>query len=449
MKPLHLRKTILEILLQIEKGGSYSHLLINKVLKENNFSTKDEALLTQIVYGTIERQLTLEYYLEPFLQGNKKVQPWVYTLLKMSVYQMVYLDKIPAHAIIHEAVEIAKERGHRGVQGFVNGVLRNVQRKGVADFSDIKDPIEKLSIQTSHPYWLIERWIEQYGIELTEKVCLSNLERKPITVRVQPMKISREEAIAALENDDFTVKPSPFSKQGIIIEKGNILSNNLFEEGKLTIQDQSSMLVAEILRPEPGMTVLDACSAPGGKATHLAEKMGNTGVVHAHDVNDKKIKLINEKAATLDLTIIDAEKSDARKLQEKYELASFDRILVDAPCSGLGVISSKPEIKYEKTVEDIHNLQVIQLDILEHVAELLKADGMMVYSTCTIEREENEQVVERFLEKNSNFKLDETFFKELPEELDTSIGITPFGLQIFPHTHQTDGFFITRLKKVQ
>ncbi|MHA6251345.1 16S rRNA (cytosine(967)-C(5))-methyltransferase RsmB [Oceanobacillus sp. CAU 1775] len=448
MKPLRLRNTILELLLQIEKGGSYSHLVINKVINEKNFSTKDEALLTQVVYGTTERKLTLEYYLSHFLNEKKKIEPWVYTLLKMSVYQMVYLDKIPAHAIIHEAVEIAKERGHRGVQGFVNGVLRNIQRNGVPDFSDIKDPIEKLSIQTSHPYWLIERWIEQYGREVTEKICLANLEIKPITVRVQPLKLSREEAITKLEAEGYSVRASDFSKQGIIIEKGNILSSNLFQEGKLTIQDQSSMLVSEILNPMPGMTVLDACSAPGGKATHLAEQMENVGIIHAHDLNEKKIKQIDDKASTLNLTIIDAEKADARKLKEKYDVASFDRILVDAPCSGLGVIRSKPEIKYEKKLEDIMNLQVIQLNILEEVADLLKEDGRMVYSTCTIEKAENEEVVKRFLEKNTNFVVDETFFDELPDVFENSIGVTPYGLQIFPYTNQTDGFFLTRFKKI-
>lgn len=449
MKTAQLRMLILELLLRIEKDRSFSHLLINREIQKSNLTTKDEALLTQIVYGTLERKLTLDYYLSSYVDPTKKLDLWVKVLLRMSVYQMIFLDKIPDHAIIHEAVEIAKQKGHRGTQGFINGVLRNVQRKGVRDISEISDPVERLSIETSHPLWLVKRWIEQYGFQTTQEICLANLEEKPISLRIQPLRIARGEAIQYLENEGFQVKPSIFSEQGIIIEKGNILTNNLFKQGMLTIQDQSSMLVAEVLKPEPGMTVLDACSAPGGKATHIAEKMKNDGIVYAHDLHKKKVNLIEEKQRNLQLSIIEATAYDARKLQDKYKNTSFDRILVDAPCSGLGVITSKPEIKYEKTAEDIERLQSVQSDILNHAAQLLKDDGLLVYSTCTIEKTENEEVIHQFLEKNPEFIVDTSFFNELPEVLQSSIGITEFGVQLFPQSFKTDGFFLTRLKKVK
>lgn len=447
MKTTKLRNLILELLVRIEKDHGFSHLLINQEIKKNELNPKDEALLTQIVYGTLERKMTLDYYLSKYVDPNKKIDDWVRMLLRMSVYQMVYLDKIPDHAVIHEAVEIAKKKGHRGIQGFVNGVLRNIQRNGVRDLAEIKDPLKRLSVETSHPKWLVNRWIQQYGFQTAEAICRANLKEKLMSVRIQPLKISREEAMAELEQEGFTVKPSLFSKQGIQIEKGNVLSSKLFTEGKLTIQDESSMLVAEMLKPEPGMDVLDSCSAPGGKATHIAEKMLNEGIVYAHDLHKKKVKLIEEKQRTLGLSIIHATAHDARKLKEKYAEASFDRILVDAPCSGLGVINSKPEIKYEKSEQDIERLHIIQLDILNHVADLLKDDGLFVYSTCTIEKMENEQVVKSFLKENPAFTVDGDFFKELPEELQSSIGITEYGFQLFPQSFGTDGFFLTRLKK--
>lgn len=448
MKALQLRKTALDLLIRVDKDSGFSHLLLNREINTKRLDTKDEALLTQIVYGTLERKLTLDYYLTNFIKQKNKIEPWIHMLLRMSVYQMVYLDKVPSHAIIHEAVEIAKEKGHKGIQGFVNGVLRNIQRQGVPDLSEIKDPMERISIETSHPLWLVERWSANYGIEIAEAICKANLTKQPMSIRIQALKTSREQIMQELEDEGFVVTPSEFSQQGIIIEKGNILRSDLFHNGLVTIQDQSSMLVGEILKPESGMTVLDSCSAPGGKATHIAEKMENIGIIRAHDIHKKKTKLISEKAATLGLTIIDAEQGDARKLKEQYEAVSFDRILVDAPCSGLGVINSKPEIKYEKTLEDIEKLHKIQLDILNNVSELLKPDGLMVYSTCTIEKQENEEVVKQFLKENPNFTVDDSFLTELPMNLETSKGVSAYGIQLFPQTHQTDGFFMTRLKKV-
>lgn len=449
MEKKQLRMLILELLVRIEKDQSYSHLLINKEIKRNDLAPKDEALLTQIVYGTLERKMTLDYYLSSFVQSNKKLEPWVKMLLRMSIYQMVFLDKIPDHAIIHEAVEIAKKKGHRGIQSFVNAVLRNVQRKGVRKTEEISDPLERLAIETSHPLWLVKRWTGFYGYETTKDICHANLKKKPLSVRIQPLKITLEEAIAHLKQEGFQVKPSIFSDQGLVIEKGNILMSSLMEQGMLTIQDQSSMLATEILQPEPGMTVLDACSAPGGKATHIAEKMADEGLIYAHDLHKKKVKLIEEKQKSLGLTIIHASHHDARKLKELYADETFDRILVDAPCSGLGVISGKPEIKYTKTKEDVERLHSIQMDILNHVKDLLKPNGRIVYSTCTIDKKENEQVIEKFLAMNPQFAVDTCFLQELPEVLRSSMGATEFGLQLFPQHFGTDGFFLTRLRKNQ
>jgi len=442
-----LRNTVLDLLIRIEKDSAFSHLLIDNEIKSRRISPKDEGLLTEIVYGTLQRKITLDYYLDHFIR-DKKLDGWVRTLLRMSIYQMIYLDKVPDHAIIHEAVEIAKQRGHKGISSLVNGVLRNFQRSELPDTGKIDNPTKRLSVETSHPEWVVGRWLAAYGYETTKEMCEANLTKKAISIRVQPMKISREKAMDTLQEQGFKVKESSFSPQGIIIEKGNILNTELFKNGFVTIQDQSSMLVGEMLEAESGMHVLDGCSAPGGKATHIAEKMQNEGVIHAYDLHKKKIKLIRDKAEQLNLTIINANVFDARKLGERHPPDSFDRILIDAPCSGLGVIRGKPEVKYHKKEADIERLSEIQSDILKHIAPLLKINGLLVYSTCTVDPAENETVVKRFLANNTNFQIDEQFFDTLPTMLKDSPGITNYGLQLFPQTYQTDGFFLTRLKKI-
>jgi 16S rRNA (cytosine967-C5)-methyltransferase len=442
-----LRNSILEILIRIEKDTGYSHLLIDQEIRSRNIPLKDQGLLTEIVYGTLQHKIRLDYYLEHFIDKKKKLDLWVRVLLRMSLYQMVFLDRIPDHAIIHEAVEIAKSRGHKGISSLVNGVLRTAQRKGVPSIDQIEDNTKRLAVETSHPDWLVRRWIKAYGYETTAEMCRANTAHKPLSVRVQPIKISREEAIHKLTEQGYQVRTSSFSGQGIIIDKGNILHSDLFKQGFVTIQDQSSMLVAEMLKVSPEMQVLDACSAPGGKVTHIAEKMENKGSIHAYDLHKKKIKLIDRKAGDLQLNIINAEARDARKLQEVHQQESFDRILVDAPCSGLGVIRGKPEIRYHKEENDIRRLADIQLDILEAVAPLLKQNGLLVYSTCTVDKEENEEVVKKFLNNNTDFIIDENFFEELPSMLKTSIGISDYGLQLFPQLFDTDGFYLTRLMK--
>ncbi|MGJ9458808.1 16S rRNA (cytosine(967)-C(5))-methyltransferase RsmB [Oceanobacillus sp. CF4.6] len=443
-----LRNTILDMLLRIEKDSGFSHLLINNEIKSKRIPEKDEGLMTEIVYGTLQRKITLDYYLDRFVKNNKKMDQWVRMLLRMSLYQMVYLDKVPDHAIIHEAVEIAKQRGHKGISSLVNGVLRSAQRSGVPDTATIENPAKRLSVETSHPEWLVDRWIANYGYETAKAMCEANITRKLSSIRVQPMKITREKAIQLLTEQGFEVSKSAFSLQGIIVDKGNILNTALFRDGYVTIQDQSSMLVGEMLDAKPGMHILDGCSAPGGKVTHIAEKMQNEGMIHAYDLHSKKIKQVDDKAALLNLSIIDANPGDARELGKLHEKESFDRILIDAPCSGLGVIRGKPEIKYDKKEEDIQRLSVIQLDILENVAPLLKSNGLLIYSTCTVDVEENENVVKRFLANHLDFQVDEEFFETLPSDLKDSRGITENGLQLFPQDYQTDGFFLTRLKKI-
>lgn len=442
-----LRQIMLDVLIRIEKDKGFSNLLLNHELNQNTLNEKDKRLLTGVVYGTVQNQLTIDFYLAPFINQKKELDIWIQQLLRMSVYQMVYLEKVPDHAVLHEAVEIAKIRGHKGIASFVNGVLRSIQREGVPSLSSIEDPIQRIALETSHPLWLVSRWAEMYGLERTKAMCQQNQKHLPMSIRIQPLKTNRSAVLQQLKKLDFDCRESFFSNQGIIIEKGNIFGTNILKDGLATVQDQSSMLVAEALDLKTGLKVLDTCSAPGGKVTHIAEKMQDQGEIYAFDLHKKKVKLIREKALTLDLHSISAAASDARKLQERYEKESFDRIVIDAPCSGLGVINGKPEIKYEKTVADIERLASIQLAILEHVAPLLKKDGLLVYSTCTVDVEENNQVIRRFLSDHPDYSVDLAFRDAFKEPIQHAPGWSAEGLQLFPQDFATDGFFLTRLKR--
>lgn len=442
---VNIRHIALDLLLRIEKQGSFSHLLISNTLQKKKLTNVDEKLLTELVYGTLERKLTLDYYLEHFVQKRKKIEDWVWMLLRLSVFQIVYLEKVPEYAIINEAVEIAKKRGHKGVTSFVNGVLRNVVRNGVPDFSTIENPLKRLAIETSHPEWLIERWVTQFGFDVTEKMCKANLERKPVSIRVNRIRMTRDELIDKLQNQGISATFSKYTNDGIIIQDGNVLKTDYIDKGYATIQDQSSMLAVLSLQIEPNMKVLDTCSAPGGKATYIGELMNNTGEIYAYDLHQNKTKLIEKNAERLGLTNIKVGQHDARKLQSTHPEKSFDRILIDAPCSGLGVIRTKPDIKYEKELKDIEKLHEVQFSILEHVAPLLKDDGKLIYSTCTVEKLENDEVIKKFLNNNEHFEVDQTFLNEMKQIAIEDIAISEFGVQIFPHSINSDGFYISRI----
>ncbi|MCA0969252.1 16S rRNA (cytosine(967)-C(5))-methyltransferase RsmB [Halobacillus litoralis] len=442
-----LRETALTLLTRIGEQGGFSHVLLDQEINKQQLSRQDGGLLTEIVYGTLQRRDLIDYQIQPFIAKQKKIKPWIRWLLYMSVYQMNYLERVPDHAVLHEAVEISKKWGHKGISSFVNGVLRNVQRKGLRGTDEIKDPVERIAIETSHPLWLVKRWVDQYGIDTTRDMCEANNHHLPMAIRVQPLRISREEAMDVLSEDGFKVEESVFSSQGLIVSEGHILKHPLFTEGKVTVQDQSSMLVAEMMDLTPGQSVLDACSAPGGKTTHIAEKLEDSGRVTAYDLHEKKAKLVTKKAAQLQLSSITASQADSRKLQDLHEPETFDRILMDAPCSGLGVLRGKPDIKYHKKEEDIFSLRSIQDDLLDHVAPLLKTGGKMVYSTCTVDRHENEEAVQHFLQTHPEFEVDPAFHEELPETLQQSIGKSELGLQLFPQEWDTDGFFLVRFVK--
>ncbi|ARA97209.1 MULTISPECIES: 16S rRNA (cytosine(967)-C(5))-methyltransferase RsmB [Geobacillus] len=442
---MNVRELALDTLLAIEQKGAYSHLQLNNAIQKGRLDGRDAALLTEIVYGTIQRRDTLDYYLTPFLRKARRLEQWVRVLLRLTLYQMVYLDRVPDHAAIFEAVEIAKRRGHRGIASLVNGVLRTIGREGLPSLDAINDSAKRLAVATSHPEWLVRRWIEQYGPEETARMCETNLRPPQSTARVNRMRATVEEALERLGSEGVKAVRGLLAPEAIRAENGNFAHTEAFHSGWLTIQDESSMLVARALDPAAGERVLDCCAAPGGKTTHIAERMDGRGEVVAVDVHEHKVKLIEQQAQRLGLDNIRTLALDSRRLGERFAPESFDRILVDAPCTGFGVIRRKPEIKYTKGNDDVAALVEIQQAILRAAAPLLKKGGTLVYSTCTIEREENEEAIARFLADHPDFSLDDRLVERLPD------AVRPYVqkgmLQLLPHYFDSDGFFIARLRK--
>jgi 16S rRNA (cytosine967-C5)-methyltransferase len=448
--PLSAREIALDILTRVEQDKSYSNLLLNQMLQKHPLERNDAALVTEIVYGTIQRLNTLDFFLSRFVaKGVQKLEPWVRSLLRLSLYQMVYLERIPEHAIVNEAVNIAKKKGHQGITGMVNGVLRNVIRqKDQLVISHELPAVDRISLQFSHPQWMVSRWITQYGEQTTELICQANNTPPKTSARVNLLKHSQTEMIELLLQKGITAVHSELAPAGIIVENGgNLAFTPWFIEGDMTIQDESSMLVAEALAPQSGMRVLDCCAAPGGKTTHIAEKMKDLGHVIACDVHVHKIALIQEQAARLNLNSIETIHSDALDLPSHYAEESFDCILLDAPCSGLGVIRRKPDLKWSKQKNEMLGICKLQLSLLESVQRLLRPGGILVYSTCTMEYEENQGMIARFLQQNANFTLDEFPQSMFQKEVKSSLSLDKGMLQILPHQYQSDGFFIARLRK--
>ncbi|MEF2248459.1 MULTISPECIES: 16S rRNA (cytosine(967)-C(5))-methyltransferase RsmB [unclassified Paenibacillus] len=447
------RDVALDTLVKVAEGGAYSNLQLNRALQESSLSRADAALATELVYGTLQRQLTLDYWLAQFVaKGLRKLEPWVHQLLRLSLYQLLFLDRIPAHAAVNEAVSIARRRGHAGIASMVNGVLRNADRnRDRLRIEHIKadTAVERIALQYSYPQWLVQRWLASYGEDAATAICRSGNEQPHASIRVNPLAATREQVLLQLQKDDLEAIPSPAARMGIVVKGGGHLAERQdFVEGKWSLQDESSMLVAEAASPQAGMKVLDCCAAPGGKSTHLAELMEGKGKVWANDLHAHKRALITAQSERLKLRNVEAITSDALLLGERFEEKSMDVVLLDAPCSGFGVIRRKPEIKWTKTEGDIAEIAALQKKLLPVAAQLVRSGGVLVYSTCTIEAAENEQQVQHFLAEHPHFKLDAAWPEDTLSRLrEAGIIDSTFNgmLQLLPQHFGSDGFFIARM----
>lgn len=427
------RELSFQTLEAVLKDGAYSNLKMNEVLQEHPLSAADRGLYTALVYGTLKRKLTLDFYLKPFVKT--KIKGWVRRLLWMSAYQFIYMDKIPTHAIINEAVNIAKKRGGKQTGNTVNAILRQLTTQPLRDIEAIKNKEERLSIRYSIPTWIVRHWLTHYGEATTEAIAAHMLLPAAQTVRVNRTKITVDQAIQQLEQEGYRVTQDADIAHCLIVEGQGVMQSQLFQQGMISIQDKSSMFVAEMMGLQAGDRVLDCCSAPGGKACHMAEILSGDGDVLATDIHDHKIGLIQYNIDKLGLTGIQARQHDATTPFD----GQFDRILVDAPCSGLGVLRHKPEIRYTMTPETVEQLVQIQLQILENVAQNLKNGGELLYSTCTIEQMENENVIYTFLKAHPEF--------EFTTLRDPRTGDDVKTLQLLPQDFDADGFFITKIRR--
>lgn len=409
------RKIAYQVLLKYFEEGMYLNIELNNVLKNSDLKRNDKDLITNIVYGTVQNLMYLEYQLAPYI---KKVKLKEKTLLLMSLYQLIFLDRIPEYAVINEAVELSG--GYS--RNFINGVLRNFVRNGVREVEE-KDELRRLSINTSHPLWMIKMLVKQYDLPTITKVLETNNLPPLLSARVNTLKITREELLK-----DSNLEAGKLSGDAVTFKSGNIANSEYYKNGLVTIQDESSQLVARLLNPAKNSKVLDMCGAPGSKTTHLSALMENTGHIDVYDLFEHKIDLINQNIERLGCTNISSAAIDSTTLdQNKDLLETYDYVLLDAPCTGLGVVRRKPEIKYHSN-EIMDELLPLQAQLLETGYNLLAKNGIIVYSTCTLNKKENEQMIAAFMQRHSDIVV---------EKQQT----------IMPYSYDSDGFFMCRMKK--
>ena len=441
------REMILEILLEIDEG-EHSHIAIRNALSKYQFLPKQErAFITRVCEGTLEYRIQIDYIIDAFSKTPvDKMKPVIREILRSAVYQLKYMDSVPDSAVCNEAVKLTQKKGFYNLKPFVNGVLRSIARQmeEVQYPKREEDLVKYLSVTYSMPENLVERWLADYGEEKTELMLADFLKEKPLNVRCRTYLYSQEKIRKSLEDQGVEVTQAPYLPYAYEISGFNhILALDAFVEGKIQVQDVSSMLVAEIANPQKGDYIIDMCAAPGGKSLHLGDKMEGYGTVDARDLSQYKVSLIEENIRRTGSINVQAKVQDATLFDVESECKA-NIVLADVPCSGYGVIGKKPEIKYRVTPQKQEEIVILQRVILKRAAEYVKPRGVLIFSTCTIAKEENEENMMWFL-NNFPFKL-ESLDPYLPEELHSET--TALGyLQLLPGVHKTDGFFMAKFRR--
>jgi 16S rRNA (cytosine967-C5)-methyltransferase len=444
------RAMALQVLLSWQRTGTYPDQLLRDVL-EKNLQTKpaDRALIYQLVYGVLRWQGKLDWVLQQFSQRPlEKLSLKTLFILRLGAFQLLFLSRIPVSAAVNESVKLAKSGRTPWAANFVNAVLRSLDRgKEDLSFPSIEDPVAYLSVNTSHPTWLIEQWLASWGFEKTQALCRYNNQSPPLTLRANTLKTNRTDLEKNLKGLAARIEPTLFSPLGIRVEEPErpLVQDELFQEGLFQIQDEASQLVAYILDPKPGERILDLCAGAGGKASHLAQLMKDQGSIAAVDLHPKKLKDLQENAMRLGITIIEGQVGDALNEALFTQKTAFDRILIDAPCSGWGVIGRNPDLKWRLTPDDSLRLSRMQNKFLQNAAGWLKSKGILVYVTCTLSRDENQGVIEKFIDQHPEFVVEDAS-AFLPESARVLVDDDGF-YQTWPPTHGMDGFFAARLRK--
>ena len=423
------REIALKTIYKINQEQAYSNLALDEELKQNRkiLNEKDIGLISEITYGVTTWKLTLDTIIKKHSKIKlKKISPWIINILKMGIYQIIFLDKIPKSAAVNESVNLAKRYGHTSSSSFVNAILRKVEKQDYEELFQIKNDVERISKTTSMPEWIVKKLIEDNGLEKAKEICESSNLHPKVTIRINKLKNTKQELENKLKEKNIEFQETEYEDFLILERVKNLENMDLFKEGKFTIQDISAGLTAKILEPKEGEKVLDACSAPGGKTTYMAELMNNKGNIEAWDIHEHRTKLVIKNAERLGIRIINTNIKDATQYYEELN-DKFDKILLDVPCLGIGVIKRKPDIKWQRKEEDIEEITKIQEKILENCSKYLKSGGDLVYSTCSILKDENENVINKFIKNNSQFvkKYEKTIFL----------------------SEKQDGFFICKLHK--
>lgn len=443
------RELVLGVLLEVTRDGEYSHISLRNVLTKYQYLDKrDRAFITRVVEGTLEHMIEIDYIINQFSKVKvNKMKPVIRNILRSAVYQLKYMDSVPNSAACNEAVKLATKKGFASLKGFVNGVLRNIERNlDNITYPDEANLLQYLSVKYSMPEWILRKWLAQYDRATVETMLADFQKEKPTTIRVNRNVMTREELVHSLEAQGVHVENHPYLPDALWITSYDYLADlDSFQKGAFYVQDISSMLVAHLANPKEGDMVIDVCAAPGGKALHMAELLQGSGHVEARDLTDYKVNLIWENIQRSGMNNIEAVRQDATVFDEK-SVEKADVVVADLPCSGLGVLGKKTDLKYKMTEQTQEELVALQRDILSTVKSYVKPGGTLIYSTCTIHEAENMGNVDWFLADNKDFEL-VSVKEDLCEELRASVE-RDGCLQLLPGVHKSDGFFIAKFKKV-
>jgi 16S rRNA (cytosine967-C5)-methyltransferase len=437
------RQLALDCLLELEADNVPITSVIDRMIRDKNPIAADRRLLNELVYGTIRWRKQLDWVLNHFVNEGFRLNPRTRDILRLGTYQLLHLDRIPPHAAIYETVELAKPKSK--TVRFINAVLRSVQRDaGTLEYPSMEQhPVQHIAVTQSYPLWLVERWVERHGVEWTLAFCRASNRVAPLSLRVNTSKTNRADLIESLTASGIIVNEEYTAPEGVSLSNVPPLQSlQAYKDGWFYVQDESAMLVTHLLQPGPSDTVIDFCAAPGGKTTHIAQLMDKNGKICAVDLSEEKIQRITENCQRLGFTNVQTQVlTEGKRIAPP---ASADSVLVDVPCSGFGTFRRHPDIRWKKYPEQIPQLAQLQLQLLKEAAQYVKPDGVLVYSTCSTEPEENEEVIRQFLKSHPQFSL-ESAYDFLP--FASASAITPEGfLQTFPHKHRIDGAFAARLR---
>jgi 16S rRNA (cytosine967-C5)-methyltransferase len=440
------RYAAVKIVNRVLREGAYSNIAVKEELDSGRLGRLDKALITEIANGTLRNLSRIDWIKSQFVKTSK-IESWIEDIIRCGIYQLLFLDRVPDSAVCNESAEIARKHSNEGAVKFVNGVLRNISRnKEKLEYPDKeKDAVKFLSVFYSHPEWMVKKWVKDYGRDFTEDLLKANNETPAFTIRCNSLRLNRQELMLLLSEEGMECEAGKYNSEAVYIRGTSAIEEKeSFKKGFYQVQDESSMLVAHVVNPEPGETILDMCSAPGGKATHMAQIMKNEGKIISFDIHSHKLRLIKENAERLGIDIINEKLKDSAVYDDSLK-DSADKVLVDAPCSGLGLIRKKPEIKWNIKPDDLNSLSDIQRSILLNASRYVKPGGNIVYSTCTITKEENEEIVEWFLNENRNFEF-ENISSRVPGKFITDTCNRGY-IKLFSNIHDTDGFFIAKFRR--